>query len=196
MKCNFCDNHLNIALSFQSFFSKTPKLCKDCQEKLQLKSSHIDKYNLYYFAHYEAIKEDIYAIKYFKQVNKAEQFKILFDTFFKDKNFDLISIAPTNITRTAIRGFNPVEIICRINHINYEKLFIERYRPKQATLKEARQFSHISVIKEKEDFIKQAKTILIIDDITTSGKTLISIANSLEKINKGLEISFLTLAKT
>ncbi|MBF0746691.1 ComF family protein [Gemella sp. 19428wG2_WT2a] len=147
-------------------------------------------------AHYEFIKDKIYSIKYFGDIKKAESFKAALNNFLQKNHFDLVLIAPSNRTREAIRGFNHVKIICDIAEIPYKDIFIEPYRLKQSKLYSERKYHNFSLNKDFTNNIISAKSILIIDDIFTSGNTLESLALVLLKINKELKISFLCLGKS
>ena len=197
MKCSYCEKNIYEKLSFSNLFAKKDKiLCVECEKIFTINSLLIDEYILFYFTNYENIKEDIYSIKYFGDVEKSLKYKKLLNRFLKKNKFDLITIAPTNFTRQAIRGFNHIEIICKLCDVNFEKIFTSPYRQKQAKLHEKRQFHKINIIKEKIKCIEYKKNILIIDDIFTSGKTLLSLANEIKKYNKTANITFLVLAKS
>lgn len=198
MKCGYCKNVIKIELNFKTLFQKQDnRFCEECKQFLGIYHNLVlDKYNHYYFANYDHIKEDIYNIKYFGDVEIASKYKLLFSEFFKKRKFDLVTIAPTNKIREAIRGFNQVAIICELCNVNYTDIFFTHYREKQAKLHKERTEHQVFVRDSEVERIKSAKKILIIDDIFTSGKTLVSLATELKSINSDVLIEFLTLAKT
>ena len=196
MNCPFCNKYTNNKLNFATLFSKNEnQYCSNCQKFLSLTEETFENYKLNYFAKYEDIKNVIYDIKYFKDVEQAKKFEQLFAIYFKKNSFDLITIAPTNKTREAIRGFNHTEIVCYLCNIKFDNIFFSTYRPKQAKIHNTREL-HKVIIKEQYIVkVQQAKTLLIIDDIFTSGKTMLSLAQAIKNINPTIEITFLTLAK-
>lgn len=199
MKCNFCKQDFNKpTLSFNNLFSKSNlDVCPECLDNLAIKNCVVsDKFTLFYFADYEFLKDTIYDIKYFGNTICANNFKFLFKDFFSKNNFDIITVAPSNYTREAIRGFNHVELICEFCNVNYTALFDRKYREKQSQLHKKRELHDVKVLDNCYEKIKCAKTILIVDDVFTSGKTLISLATALLEINSELEITFLTLARS
>ncbi|MBU0278878.1 ComF family protein [Gemella sp. zg-1178] len=195
MKCDFCEKNIKNKIGFANIFKSSESICQECKKILTVKINKIN-YTHYYLANYEDIKEIIYDIKYFGHTEQAKKFSLPLKNFLKNNNFDLITLAPTNKTREAIRGFNHVALICQICKINYTEIFSEKYRPKQAKIHSKRNFHEVSILDNKKDFLKNVKSILIIDDIFTSGKTLLSLARKLENFNSHISISFLTLAKS
>lgn len=198
MKCSYCNKNVKQKLNFKNIFSKkTEILCDKCKKIFFLNKENINiNYTLYYFAKYKDIKEDIYKIKYFGDVAISLKYKKIIKNFFKEHKFDLILIAPTNNTREAIRGFNHIEIICRLCEISFFDIFEKKYRKKQSKKNNERTLHETKIKKEFLEKIKSATEILIIDDIFTSGNTLNSLANEVKKINNSCKISFLTLAKS
>lgn len=197
MKCVFCNKDFDKSLSFKNIFSFNKEdYCKECKEKLSLKICKYKSYTLYYFSDYSFVKDKIYSIKYFGDVKKAESFKSILNNFFKTHSFDLVLIAPSNKTREAIRGFNHVKLISDIATIPYKDVFIEPYRIKQSKLTHKRKLHNFSLKDDCINAILNAKSIIIIDDIFTSGKTLEALASTLSNTNENLDITFLTLTKT
>ena len=153
------------------------------------------RYSLYYFSDYEFIKEDIYSIKYFGDVANSLKFKKLFEKFFSFNEFDLVTIVPANSIREIIRGFDHIEQICKVCDVEFVKLLGCEYREKQSKLHKERienKYYFLSDIHSLENI----KSILIIDDIYTSGNTLLGCAKVISKMYPHIQISFLTLSKT
>lgn len=194
MHCNFCGKNIKEKLSYKTIFKKKDRfeLCDECKEIISINETRIYNYKLYYYTDYENIKDEIYQLKYFGDVEEIKKFSRLFEIFFELHKFDVVTVVPSNKTRESIRGYNHVELICRLCGVKYELLLDCRYREKQAKLHEKRKKSNFSLI-DKSNCYKDKK-ILIIDDICTSGNTLCSCAQTLERSYKDCEISFLTLA--
>lgn len=197
MKCLFCQQNLKEKMNFLYLFKNNNTfLCEKCQYNLKLKKTKIGNFTHFYFSDYKESKEIICKIKYTLDVEKAKIFQSLLNNFFKKNNFDIITVCPTNKTRLAIRGFNHVEIILDICKIYYQNIFYQKYREKRATMTKRRTYDDFFIFEKYKELIAKSHSILIIDDILTSGKTLISLAREVKKINNNIEISFLTLAKT
>lgn len=198
MKCSFCEKEIREKISFGNFLVAKSKfnLCEECKEIININEYKVEEKSLYYFAEYDDFKELIYEIKYFGTLHSAKKLEGLFKNFFKNRKFDIVTIVPANKIRKYIRSFDQVEEICKICNVKYTKIFYCDYRPKQAKLHKKRLEHKFYIF---EEFLekyknKDVKTILIIDDVFTSGKTLLSCAKELEKIYPNAKISFLTLS--
>ena len=197
MKCSFCGLEIREKLGFDTLFEKKEKfqLCTTCKEHIDINVIEVGSYSLYYFSDYEFIKDDIYSIKYFGDVANSLKFKKLFEKFFSFNEFDLITIVPANSIREIIRGFDHIEQICKVCDVEFVKLLGCEYREKQSKLHKERienKYYFLSDIHSLENI----KSILIIDDIYTSGNTLLGCAKVISKMYPHIQISFLTLSKT
>ena len=196
MNCSFCGSEIMSKLGFDTIFKTKEKfrLCTECKEHLDINVLEVGEYTLYYFSDYKFVKDDIYSIKYFGDVACALKFKNLFKRFLSLNIFDLITIVPANEIREIIRGFDHIEQICRICDINFEKILGCEYREKQAKLhKERRENKYY--IPPTVSKMEKVRTLLIIDDIFTSGNTLLGCAKTIKEVYPEVNISFLTLSK-
>lgn len=159
MICKYCSKNIEDKISFATLFKKRNIiLCKDCNDKFNISSLKLNEYTLFYFTTYDNIKDDIYNIKYYKNIEYSKKFRSFFQLFFsKYKNFDLITIVPSNIIRESIRGFNQIEIICNMYNISYEKIFFSNYRPKQSKLLTKRTEHNFSIFDNKIELVKTKK---------------------------------------
>lgn len=196
MNCSYCDKKINNKLSFNNIFSTNYNkiLCEDCKSILSINRTNFKKYTFFYLAKYVNIKEVIYSIKYQGDVKNFLKFKYILATFLKNNKYDIITFVPSNETRSAIRTFNSIELLCQICNIPYKALFFSPYREKQAKSHKKRKLQNIELLNniKKENLI--GKKILIIDDIFTSGMTLLSCAKCLEQNSSNITIDFLTLS--
>ena len=149
---------------------------------------------MYYFADYEFLKDEIYSIKYFGDVSCAVKFKNLLDKFFSLNNFDLVTIVPANEIREIIRGFDHIEQVCKLSGVNYKKILSCEYREKQSKLHRKRMENRYHFLND-DLALKGIETLLIIDDIFTSGSTLLGCARIIKEAYPNIKISFLTLSK-
>ena len=196
MKCSFCSLEIKKKLGFDTLFSKKEDfyLCASCREHIDINVLEVGEYTLYYFADYEFLKDEIYSIKYFGDVACATKFKNLFERFFSLKKFDLVTIVPANDIREIIRGFDHIEQICKICGVKFVKILGSEYREKQSKLHKKRMENRYRLLNGDLD-LKGIETLLIIDDIYTSGSTLSGCARTIHKSYPDIKISFLTLSK-
>ena len=196
MNCSFCGSEIMSKLGFDTIFKTKEKfrLCTECKEHLDIIVLEVGEYTLYYFSDYEFVKDDIYSIKYFGDVACALKFKNLFKRFLSLNIFDLITIVPANEIRKIIRGFDHIEQICRIWDINFEKTLGCEYREKQAKLHKERRENKYYILPTVSK-MEKVRTLLIIDDIFTSGNTLLGCAKTIKEVYPEVNISFLTLSK-
>lgn len=195
MRCSFCNKDIKEKLSFKTIFedNKGRSLCSECLKHLNINEIELVGYRLYYFADYDFLKDTIYKIKYFGDVRQVRKFKGLLTQFFSLNRFDLVITVPVNNTRKYIRGFDHIEQLCMLNNIEYKNILTTDYREKQARLHKKRE-EHKVYIKNIIE-LGNAKRVLIIDDVVTSGNTLLSCAKALENEFEEIEISFLVLAR-
>lgn len=196
MNCSFCGVKISDKLGFDTLFKTKEKfrLCAECREHLDINVLEVGEYTLYYFSDYEFVKDDIYSIKYFGDVACALKFINLFKQFLSLKIFELITIVPANEIREIIRGFDHIEQLCRLCDINFEKILGCEYREKQAKLHKERRENKYYILPAGRN-LKNIRSILIIDDIFTSGNTLLGCAKTIKEIYPEINISFLTLSK-
>ena len=196
MKCSFCSLEIKKKLGFDTLFAKKEDcyLCNICREHIDINVLEVGEYTLYYFADYEFLKDEIYSIKYFGDVACATKFKNLFERFFSLRKFDLVMIVPANEIREIIRGFDHIEQICRVCGVKFVKLLESEYREKQSKLHKKRMENRYRLLNDNLD-LKGIETLLIIDDVYTSGNTLLGCARTIHTAYPDIKISFLTLSK-
>ena len=197
MKCVFCQKEKIKKISFDNLFSKKEDmyLCEECKKQININATNIGDYTLYYFGDYDFFKEIIYKIKYYGAIHEAEKFSGIFKLFFKNFRFDLVTIVPINNTRKYSRGFDHIAQLCNVCNVKYTDVLKCDYREKQSKLHKKREKHKFRII-DNLNFEKYPKRILIIDDVITSGNTLISCAEVLKERFPDAEICFLTLAKS
>ena len=197
MKCSFCSLEIKKKLGFDTLFTKKEDfyLCASCREHVDINVLKVGEYTLYYFSDYEFLKDEIYSIKYFGDVACATKFKNLFERFFSLQKFDFVTIVPVNDILNIIRGFDHIEQICKICGVKFVKILGSEYREKQSKLHKKRMENRYHFLNDNLD-LKEIETLLIIDDIYTSGSTLLGCAKVIAKIYPHIQISFLTLSKT
>ena len=196
MKCSFCSLESKKKLGFDTLFAKKEDfyLCDSCREHIDINVLEVGEYTLYYFADYEFLKDEIYSIKYFGDVACAVKFKNLLDKFFSLNNFALVTIVPVNEIREIIRGFNHIEQVCKLCDVKFVKILGSEYREKQSKLHKKRMENRYHFLNDNLD-LKGIETLLIIDDIYTSGSTLLGCAKTIKESYPNIKISFLTLSK-
>lgn len=196
MNCSFCGSEIRSKLGFDTIFKTKEKfqLCAECKVHLDINVLEVGDYTLYYFSDYEFVKDDIYSIKYFGDVACALKFKNLFKQFLSLNKFDLITIVPANEIREIIRGFDHIEQLCKMCDINFEKILGCEYREKQAKLHRERRENKYYILSTVPN-MENIRSMLIIDDIFTSGNTLLGCAKTIRELYPKINISFLTLSK-
>ena len=196
MNCSFCGSEIRSKLGFDTIFKTKEKfqLCAECKVHLDINVLEVGAYTLYYFSDYEFVKDDIYSIKYFGDVACALKFKNLFKQFLSLNKFDLITIVPANEIREIIRGFDHIEQLCKMCDINFEKILGCEYREKQAKLHRERRENKYYILSTVPN-MENIRSMLIIDDIFTSGNTLLGCAKTIRELYPKINISFLTLSK-
>lgn len=196
MNCSFCGSDIRSKLGFDTIFKTKEKfqLCAECKVHLDINVLEVGEYTLYYFSDYEFVKDDIYSIKYFGDVACALKFKNLFKQFLSLNKFDLITIVPANEIREIIRGFDHIEQLCKMCDINFEKILGCEYREKQAKLHRERRENKYYILPNGQN-LETVRSMLIVDDIFTSGNTLLGCAKTIRELYPKINISFLTLSK-
>ncbi|MDD5351952.1 MAG: phosphoribosyltransferase family protein [Candidatus Omnitrophica bacterium] len=150
------------------------------------------------------IKELIHRFKYNQKIQYKTIFKNLFEEFIATFNIlrdvDLVIPVPLHPVRLREREYNQSQILaCMISEIIKkpvaEDILVRiRNTKSQIDLDEKSRINNISGCFAVKDGIKiQSKSILLVDDVLTTGITLSEAAGALKELNP-CKISALTLA--
>ena len=106
-----------------------------------------------------------------------------------------IALAPSHVSHDLERGFRPVEEIFKVLGLPLIDPFIKTNKVKQVELGVEERKEVSKYIKLKENFNLKNQTILLVDDIMTTGSTLKAMVEILKEENVK-KIKILVVAKT
>lgn len=196
--CKICFKEIKIS-DFCRLFDCNTRICPNCQRLLEPKfiNFEVDHYQAVSIYDYsDFIKNLIYLYKGCFDYEMRLVFLNLFlpELSIKYKGYKVVPI-PSYIKDDETRGFNHVEEVCRLLNLDLIKALVKTSHFKQAEkgAKKRQQIrKHLALIDDVD--IKNEK-ILLVDDIYTTGATIRTAINLLEKLNPKT-IKVLVLAKT
>ncbi len=185
-------------------------LCKTCSKDIRYLSTYAHKFfkNIPFYSatlYDGSVKKLIHKLK-FSHHKKASipLAKILFKYFknIKEQKNYIIIYPPSYFLKSAQRGYNHMFLIAKefskLTNIEINNKIIKKIKYTKPQYKAKNRYKNIKgSFKINKNELKQIKnkTILLIDDITTSGATLEEIINILKENNIN-DIICLTIAKT
>ena len=180
-------------------FNDSIDICRSCQTEMEPKfiAFKAEGYSAVAIYEYNAIiKKLVYQYKgcYDYVLNQA--FLNMYAKELKIHYSDYIVVpVPSFKKDDEIRGFNHVVEIFKNIGLNMLDILVKTEKHKQATstVNERREVYKVLELKERVDLRK--KKVLIVDDIYTTGSTMKSAINLIEKLNPK-KISVLVMAKT
>ena len=102
--------------------------------------------------------------------------------------------APSYIEDDKKRGFNHIEMIYSILKLKMVKLFIKTEHHKQTECTKRERMEIYKYMKVKEDIDLKGKKVLLVDDVFTTGSTMLSMIKLLKKYHPK-KIKILVLSK-
>ncbi|MEG1978083.1 MAG: phosphoribosyltransferase family protein [Cetobacterium sp.] len=172
-------------------------ICKKCDLKLKEMSFLKKREGLYYLYLYSDLKTVIWDFKFKNRKLLSENIKLYMkkpiEDLIKEEKIDVIIPVPVSDQRRLERGYNQVEEILEACEIKFEN--IER-------IKNTEHMYHLNNIEKRCENIKGAfsikedysgKKILIVDDIVTSGATMMELKKELESTQKVAGVILFTL---
>ncbi len=186
--CSLCGENLEN----QSYF------CCKCFIKLKKMSELKQSGTLYYLYYYTDVKKIIFDFKFKnrKGISKNLSFfvKEAIENIVIKESVDIIISIPINKNRFLERGYNQVDELLKMSGVNFLKI---------KRVKDTKYMYKIKSGAEREKNVKNAfeiigdysgKTVLIVDDIVTTGATLKEIEKELKEKHKAERIVFFALA--
>lgn len=175
-------------------------ICFECYRDLKRKGSLKNIENYYYLYYYdESIKRLIADFKLKNRKSLGKEIALLMkkplNSLIGEKNVDIVLPVPISKARERERGFNQVEELLEECEISYEKV----YRDKNTE----HMYKFLNEEKRKENIYKafqnkgldlNGKTILIVDDIVTTGSTIKEMIKELTKKSTPKQIYIFSFA--
>ena len=180
-------------------FNDSIDICRSCQTEMEPKfiTFKADGYSAVAIYEYNAIiKKLVYQYKGCYDYVLNQVFLNMYAKELKIRYSDYIVVpVPSFKKDDEIRGFNHVVEIFKNIGLNMLDILVKTEKHKQATstVNERREVYKVLELKERVDLRK--KRVLIVDDIYTTGSTMKSAINLIEKLNPK-KISVLVMAKT
>ncbi|MFW5719697.1 MAG: ComF family protein [Candidatus Dojkabacteria bacterium] len=203
--CNHCSGFLN-PYSPECYITRTPS--RDWEIKPGAKqSTHLEK--VYYFYQYNKVIESLMmGIKYgFHKDKISEIVRLLFrsDEFNKISFtiFDVITWVPMHTRRERWRGFNQTELIAKKigQHMHLPSLpvlYKYKHTKAQIDLTEAQRktnLMHTFKLLPSVNLAEHVNSILLIDDVCTTGSTFEACATAIKEHYPHVKIYGLCLAR-
>ena len=217
-KKNYCDGHQNICEECQNklTFIKEPfcDICgrpfiniKDvthtCGECIKVRRQYSKARSV--FVYDDIIRQKILEFKFVRDITLAKVFSNYILRYLKnelDNQYDVIIPVPLHKKRLKERYFNQalllVDKASYLNQIKVDKYSLKRikYTTPQVFLKGKERVKNVKgAFRVKNAYNIKDKTVLLVDDIYTTGATVNECSNVLRKAG-ALDVDVLTLAKT
>ena len=170
----------NSCTSCHNTLDREGFICSKCLENLKREAYLKNKENFFYVFIYEkAIRQIIADYKLRNRKDLAKDLAYLIQKPF----FQLLE-----------RGFNQIECLLELLSVNYKK--IQR-------IKDTKHMYNLKDVKKRAKNVKNVfknklnltnKNVLIVDDVVTSGATIRSICEELEKTNENINIKVFSIA--
>lgn len=190
-KCSICGRPFSSLDAEYRFDS----VCYDCKrwEEDERWAGSLDK-NISLYNYEDFIKEVIARYKFRGDYILAEVFATDVQKVFKGIEFDYLVPIPLSEERLYERGFNQAEAIIRTAGFEPANLLTRIHTEKQSKKSRVERIHLVQVFKLESNLDLTSKTILLIDDIYTTGSTLRHAAKLLKE-NGAAEVYSLTLAR-
>ena len=187
-KCYFCRKSLHSL-----------KMCPDCYEKLEFSdfkaSRIIDGVDVFCAGVYtKELQKLIRGLKYHRQKDLAYyQAKFMYEYFknielLQNRDFEIVAV-PLHYKRLKQRKYNHMELVCKefakFSGFEYNFDLIKRIkdtRPQYKLTRQERLRNLSDAFEVQRDFYR-GKTVLILDDICTTGSTFEEMIRALKKSN-------------
>ena len=197
---NFLNSLLDLIYRKKCYFCRKSKhslkMCPECYEKLEFSDFNanriIDGVDIYCAGVYtRELQKMIRGLKYHNQKDLAYyQAKFMYEYFsnleiFQNKEFEIIPV-PQHEKRIKQRKYNHMDLVC----VEFSKLIGQEYNPylikrikdtkPQYKLNRAQRLQNLSKAFEVNMENYKNKTVLIMDDICTTGSTFEEIIRELK----------------
>lgn len=187
-----------------------PQTRFDCKEQTELEKRFwgrfpIERATALYYFHHEGVRHLIHRIKYFNNRKLALYMGVFMANQIKDRStffegIDIIIPVPLHPKRIHRRGYNQSQILAngvsKSIGVYVDNRIIKRaiYNPTQTLLNRDERWDNVQDIFQLTDPDTIAnKHILLIDDVLTTGSTIVACAQELMKA-PNVKVSILTLA--
>ncbi|TKH06870.1 ComF family protein [Peribacillus simplex] len=173
----------------------TGALCLDCSrwERDKEWCGYLTK-NISLFHYNEYLKDIIAKYKYRGDYALAEVFVPFLKERLKDMEFDLVTVIPLSRERLRERGFNQVQALADLLGLHTVEILTRIHTEKQSKKSRQERMSLPQVFQVMQSDLLERKSILIIDDIYTTGTTLRHAAKALI-MSGAKDVSSITLAR-
>lgn len=198
--------NLNKCLCCSQEVDEEQELCLSCEQGIRqvqgaYKLENINSYSVAYYS--QSIKRLIINFKYGGDFYCGEYLaRLLKEKFIEEKlHADLITFVPSSKRALKKRGFNQCEVLAKVLsaelHIPYFNTLdrVNDGKEQKRLSREERILNMQEAFKIKNNISIKGKKIILIDDVVTTGATLISCANQLKKYEPN-EIIILTVSKS
>lgn len=218
-KCLICHESIEENISFLNLFNKPKYICSKCESKLSfnknidrcsrclktLKDGESDCLDCLWLAKRYQLVNQVHTIyDYNDDVKKLmHRYKFLGDVALlrlfhlpKDilKQYDYITPAPIHSYKLHARTFDHVTTVMVDQNVKYKQFFSTELREKQSALTKMERAKQVNPFKLTTDLSLTNKSVLIVDDIYTTGITVHQLAERLF-VRKIRKIDVLTFAR-
>lgn len=175
-------------------------ICNECYYLLRKKGKIKNIENYYYLYYYnEEIKNLVADFKLKNRRNLGQEIALLMKEPIKklieEKNIDIVLPVPISRSREKERGFNQVEELLKNCDIEYKRIVREKNTKHMYELLDNRsRKENIYNAFKNRDLNVEGKSILIVDDIVTTGSTIKEMIKEIKKLGSPKEIYIFSLA--
>lgn len=192
--CLYCENKIN-RYSLYHLLIEEDSLCIDCRKKLDVKrrKAKIDNLTIEYFYNYDSLFKSI-LLQYKECYDEALSIVFLYkiDLYIKLRywNYEVVYI-PSTKKKLEERGFNHLELI--FDRLGFKK--VQGLEMKE----DIRQVGKNAKDRKKmlDNYLYKGsnlKNVLIVDDVCTSGSSIIGVLNALKGHYKKAKVLVLSKA--
>ena len=177
------------------YIMENQKLCKNCIEYISLKLEMPLIINKSIFHYTNEIKEWLNKFKFCGDVQLASIFADDLREYYENsfKNYKIVPI-PLSDARLKERGFNQVEVLAQYAGLNLTNCLERIHTEKQSKLNRYERLSREQVFSFCGEEKIDNESIVILDDVYTTGKTIQDAATILLQ-NGATEVHSLTLIR-